>query len=67
MGAFIKVPIMTRMKKDYRECRERLKKGMEKECDCCSVNGGIMFRCLAELPWGIEGEGESVWMESTEK
>ncbi|MED9905270.1 MAG: hypothetical protein UFG06_13955 [Lachnospiraceae bacterium] len=47
---FIKVPLTAQMKRDYEECAEMADDGQEKDCACCSMNGGA-FACMGEYHW----------------
>lgn len=49
--AFIKIPVTKQTKKDLAECKEMEANGEEKDCEECSLNGGVVFECMAEQRW----------------
>lgn len=56
MSKYIRVPLTAAMEQDYKECAEMMDDGLEKNCEGCSLNGGICFECLGEYPWRMDDE-----------
>ena len=52
---YIVIPVSDKMKKDLDECNALAMQDRDKDCDECSLCGGEMFGCLADVRW-IEGE-----------
>lgn len=56
---YIVIPVSDKMKKDLDECNALAMQDRDKDCDECSLCGGEMFGCLADVRW-IEGEEKRV-------
>lgn len=56
MAKYIRVPLISAMERDYRECAEMMDNGQEKDCESCSMNGRSQFECLGEYPWRNDEE-----------
>lgn len=50
MNYYIKIPITQEMQKDIKDCNDKGEKGIDKDCETCSLNGGNLGY-MAERTW----------------